>query len=220
MTSAILHHDTSGLRSPDFFALRLMAHEPAAVRLTGILRSLDGVEKQLFAMRGMAALLIEERELYRFVVDEEVGDFYQSFDRFLKQELPCSWSYVRDALRAVKELKDMPFADLLEIKRCNIEKLKEVSSSVRLLPEVIQAAKTLPEKAFVEKMNKDHSQHLETRQPVVMASTPDMEERKAAIEMAMVCEECSTESEAEKAIYVSYIQDHAAIYEHKKEEVA
>jgi len=88
------------------------------------------------------------------------------------------------------------------------------------LPEVIQAAKTLPEKAFVEKMNKDHSQHLETRQPVVMASTPDMEERKAAIEMAMVCEECSTESEAEKAIYVSYIQDHAAIYEHKREGVA
>ena len=220
MTNAISHHETNALRNPDWFALRLMAHEPAAVRLTGILRSLDGVEKQVFAMRGMAALLVEERELYRFVVDEEVGDFYQSFDRYLKREFPCSWSYIRDALRAVKELKDMPFADLLEIKRCNIEKLKEVSSSVRLLPEVIQAAKTLPEKAFVEKMNKDHSQHLEVKQPVVMASTPDMEERKAAIEMAMVCEECKTESEAEKAIYVSYIQDHAAIYEHKREAVA
>jgi hypothetical protein len=186
-----------------------MAHEPAAVRLTGILRSLDGVEKQVFAMRGMAALLVEERELYRFVVDEEVGDFYQSFDRFLKQELPCSWSYVRDALRAVKELKDMPFADLLEIKRCNIEKLKEVSSSVRLLPEVIQAAKTLPEKQFVEKMNKEHSQHLETRQPIAMAPADDCEEFETAIAMAMVCEECKSRAEAIKAISISYIQEHA-----------
>jgi hypothetical protein len=219
MTSAILHHDTNGLRNPDFFALRLMAHEPAAVRLTGILRSLDGVEKQLFAMRGMAALLIEERELYRFVVDEEVGDFYQSFDRFIKTEFPNSWREIRQALSAVKELKDMKFEDLLQIKRCNIEKLREVSSSVRILPEVVAAAKTMPEKEFVEEMNK-RGQHLEVKQPVVMASTPDMEERKAAIEMAMVCEECKTESEAEKAIYVSYIQDHAAIYEHKREAVA
>jgi hypothetical protein len=197
-----------------------MAHEPAAVRLTGILRSLDGVEKQVFAMRGMAALLVEERELYRFVMDEEVGDYYQSFDRYLKQEFPCSWSYVRDALRAVKELKDMPFADLLEIKRCNIEKLKEVSSSVRLLPEVIQAAKTLPEKAFVEKMNKDHSQHLEVKQPVVMAPADDCTEFETAVEMVMVVDECNSRAEALKSIGVRIIQEVAAEYEHRKEQTA
>ena len=38
--------------------------------------------------RGMAALLIEERELHRFILDNEVGDYYQSFDRFLKCEYP------------------------------------------------------------------------------------------------------------------------------------
>jgi hypothetical protein len=196
-----------------------MAHEPAAVRLTGILRSLDGVEKQVFAMRGMAALLVEERELYRFVVDEEVGDFYQSFDRYLKREFPCSWSYIRDALRAVKELKDMPFADLLEIKRCNIEKLKEVSSSVRLLPEVIQAAKTLPEKQFVEKMNKEHSQHLEVKQPVVMVASPDAAKFDHAVEMVMTVEECNRD-EALLKIAELIEQEYSVPYEHLKEKTA
>ena len=207
--SAILHHDTNALRNPDWFALRLMAHEPAAVRLTGILRSLDGVEKQVFAMRGMAALLVEERELYRFVVDEEVGDCYQSFDRYLKQEFPASWSYVRDALRAVKELKDMPLEDLLQIKRANLEQLKKVSPSVRNLPEVVQAAKSMPEKQFVEKMNKEHAQHLDVKQPVAMAPADDCEEFETAISMAMVCEECKSRGEAIKAISISYIQEHA-----------
>ena len=95
----------------------------------------------------MAALLIEERELHRFILDNEVGDYYQSFDRFLKCEYPASWSYIRDALRAVKELREVPFSDLLEIKRCNLEQLKKVSSGVRLLPEVVRAAKSMPEKA-------------------------------------------------------------------------
>src|SRR5208337_688648 len=107
-------------------ALRSMAPEPAAVRLSGILRGLDPLEKQVFALRGMAMLLIEERELYRFVIDEEVGDYYQSFDRWMKQELPNSWGYCRDALRTVKDLKDTPFEDLLQIKRCNLEQLKKV----------------------------------------------------------------------------------------------
>ena len=63
----------------------------------------------------------------------------------------------------------MPFEDLLSIKRANLEQLKQVSSNVRLLPAVIEAAKTLPEKAFVEKLNRDHAQHLEVKQPVAMA---------------------------------------------------
>ena len=69
----------------------------------------------------------------------------------------------------MKELREVPFADLLEIKRCNLEQLKKVSSGVRLLPEVVKAAKSMPEKQFVEKLNREHDQHLETSRPVVMA---------------------------------------------------
>ena len=101
------------LRAPDWAALRVEVPEVAARRLEGLLKALDGVEKRVYALRGMAALLIEERQLYRFVVDQEVGDYYQSFDKWLKDTCPESWSYVRQALRSVKELKEVPFTAIL-----------------------------------------------------------------------------------------------------------
>ena len=206
MRISAISHDT--LQAPDWNELRGMVAEVAGKRLTGFLRGLDGVEKQVFALRGMAMLIVEERELYRWVLDEEVGDYYVSFDRWMKQELPTSWGYCRDALRAVKELKDMPFEDLLQIKRANLEQLKKVSSSVRILPEVVAAAKSLPEKSFVAKLNAEHNQHLETSQPVVMASTGDCEELETAIALAIAVEGCTSRAEAIRAVSISYIQDH------------
>jgi hypothetical protein len=191
-----------------------MVNEAAAKRLTAILCGMDRVEKQVFALRGMAMLLVEERELFRWVLDDEVGDYYVSFDKWLKDTCPNSWGYCRDALRAVKELKDMPFEDLLQIKRCNLEQLKKVSSSVRLLPDVVQAAKNMPEKDFVEKLNSEHSQHLDVKQPIAMAPAEDVEEFETAIAMAMVVEHCGSRAEAIKAISVSYIQEHAVEAEH------
>ena len=207
MKSVTLHPENS-LQAPDWSELRSMVAEVAGKRLTGFLRGLDGVEKQVFAIRGMAMLIVEERELYRWVLDEEVGDYYTSFDRWMKQELPTSWGYCRDALRAVKELRDVPFEDLLQMKRTNIEQLKKVSSSVRILPEVVAAAKSLPEKSFVAKMNEEHDQHLETKQPVVMATQDDCEEFETAIALAIAVEGCTTRAEAIRAVSISYIQDH------------
>lgn len=212
-SSAILHN-----AAPDWAALRTEVPEIAVKRLQGMLVSLDASEKQIFALRGMCALLIEERHLYRFVVDEEVGDYFVSFDKYLKDTLPNSWSYVRDALRAVKELKDVPFADLLEMKRCNIQQLKSVSSNVRVLPEVIEAAKKLPEKQLVEKLNHDYSQALEVNKPVVMAPAGDVDELEEAIRMAMELEDCRSRQEALKAIAVDYIQEHALEWESRKQE--
>lgn len=217
MSTSAISHPVNGLRTPDWLALRLQTNETAGASLTAILRSWDGIEKQVFALRGMAMLLVEERELYRWVVDDEVGDYYQSFDRWMKQELPNSWGYCRDALRAVKELKGMPFEDLLQIKRCNLEQLKKVSSSVRLLPEVVAAAKQLPEKQFVEKLNRDHQQHLSAAAPVVMGSPDEIAELEEAVTMAMALEGCTTRSEALRCLAISYIQDHAALYEHREE---
>ncbi len=195
-------------QTPDWSSLRSADPEWASVQLTKILSSLEGSEKTLFAVRGMCALLIEERELYRFFIDQEIGDYYVSFDRFLKCEFPASWSYIRDALRAVKELREVPFSDLLEIKRCNLEQLKKVSSGVRLLPEVVRAAKSMPEKQFVAELNQRHDQHLSVKQPVVMATPEDVAEFETAIAIATLVEGCTTRAEAIRAISISYIQDH------------
>lgn len=211
-SSAILHQS----ETPNWAALRNELPEVASRKLSSLLISLDKTEKQVFAMRGMCALLIEERQLYRFVIDEEVGDYFQSFDRWLKHTCPESWSYVRDALRAVKELKDVPFTDLLEMKRANIQQLKQVSSNVRVLPEVIAAAKKLPEKELVAKLNREHEQHLEVHKPVVMAPSEDVDELEQALEMATLLEDCHNRAEALKCLAVAYIQENAVAYEHAK----
>ena len=215
--SSVISHQL--FKSPDWLALKIMEPEAAHDNLRAILAAYDGAEKQVFAVRGMAALLIEERELYRFDWDDEVGDYFKSFDRWLKTACPNSWSYVRDALRAVKELKDVKFSDLLEIKRCNLEHLKQVSSNVRTLPEVVLAAKILPEKQFVQKLNQEHDQHLEAKSPVVMASPGVSGILEQAIEMAMALEGCKSREQALEAIaayfvtgcqgsYEKYLQEH------------
>jgi hypothetical protein len=150
------------LETPDWNQLRSLAPEPAAALLSVILRALDRIEEQAFAVRGEAMLLIEERNLFRFVLDEEVGDYYQSFDKWLKDTLPRSWGYCRDALRTRKECREIPYADYVQIPRCNSEQLKLASSSVRVLPEVIEAAKTETAKELRRKLNTDHGQHLES----------------------------------------------------------
>jgi DNA polymerase III delta subunit len=158
--SAILH---PGILAPDFKSMRSKPPQEAADALRGLLASLEGVEDQVFAARGMACLLIEERELFRQSIDPEVDRPYESLDRFLKVVCPKSWSYCRDALRTVKALKETPFTDLLEIKRCNLETLAKVSTNVRKEPKVIEAAKSLPEKEFTQKMNREFNQHIESK---------------------------------------------------------
>jgi hypothetical protein len=204
-------------KNPDWLAIRLQSNETAAASVTSILKSMDLTEKQVYARRGMACLLAEERQLFRWVIDEEVGDYFVSFDRWLKQTCPESWSYCRQAMNAVKELKDMKFEDLLQIKRANIEQLKKVSSNVRLLPEVVQAAKHLPEKQFVEKLNTEHQQHLDVKTPIVMATPDDCEEFETAIAMAIAVEGCANRAEAIRCISVNYIQEHAVEAEHRQE---
>lgn len=215
----IFHNSIADFLRVDWARMRSEPAPEAADELRAILGALDGIEDKVFALRGMACLLIEERQLWSEHEDPEVGQPFASFDRWLKAAAPKSWSYCRDAMRVVKEL-GADFPDLLRIRRCNLEQLKRVSSNVRLLPAVIEAAKTLPEKAFVEKLNRDHAQHLEVKQPVALAPAGDVAEFESAIEMAMLVEHCDTRADAIKAIAVSYIQDHATEFEHLKEESA
>lgn len=159
--SAILHDP------PNWNSLRQMDPLESATRLRSILIDCgalqEQVEKQVFALRGMAMLLIEERELWTQFIDPEVDRPYTSFDRWLKATLPNSWGYARDALRAVKELRDVPFVDLLAMPRANIETLKKTSTHVRKEPKVIEAAKTQSEAQFTQTLTKDFNQHIEVK---------------------------------------------------------
>lgn len=157
---AILHNP---LKTLDASQLRSLPTREAADACTGLLRSLEGIEDAVFAARGMACLIIEERELYKELTDPEVDRPFGSLDRFLKWACPKSWSYCRDALRTVKELKETPLTDLLEIKRCNLEILKKTSTHVRKEPRVIEAAKTQSEAQFTQILTTEFNQHIEQR---------------------------------------------------------
>lgn len=209
MTQAsVILHSENPLQPLDWERIRNQDSEAAGKRLTSFLSGLDRVEKQVYALRGMAMLLVEERELYRWVVDPEVGDYYVSFDKWLKDTCPESWSYCRQALNTVKELKSLPFEDLLQIKRCNLEQLKKVSSGVRILPDVTNDAKRLSEKEFVSKLNKEYDQHLDVKAPVVMAPGGDVAEFEQAIARAISVEGCETRAQAIRAIAIDYLLGH------------
>jgi hypothetical protein len=79
------------------------------------------------------------------------------------------------------------------------------------LPAVIEAAKTLPEKQFVETLNRDHNQHLEVKKSIIMADDGTVAEFEEAVSMAMEIEGCGR-NDAIKAISISYIQDHQEVY--------
>ncbi len=216
MISVISH-----VRTPDWLSLRLLPPQPAAEALRGILTAWEGAEDKIFSIRGMAMLLIEERELWKYDEDPEVGQPFASFDRWLKVTLPKSWGYCRDALRTIKELREMPFDDLVAMKRANLEQLKRISPQVRRLPEVVTAAKTLPEKAFVAKMNQDYNQHLEANQPVTMAPPSVSTIIDQAIEMAIALEGCKSRGEAEEAIHAYFVTGCQGQYEkYLKEQIA
>ena len=66
-----------------------------------------------------------------------------------------------EALATIQKLPDVPMEKLVATPRCNIMTLTQVSSSVRALPEVLEAAQTLSEEQFTAKLTKDHGQHLD-----------------------------------------------------------
>ena len=204
---------TLDLPSPDWAFIGKLNDAPAATMLEACIRDLDGIEKQVFAVRGRALLMMEERQLWKLLTDPATGTPWRSLDAWLASAAPHSRSDCYAALRAVRELQDVPFETLTQMPRCNVEQLRKVSSGVRARPEVQAAARELPEKDFVEKLNREHGQHLESRKLVLMPPAGEAEELEQAIEMAMLVEECSTRTEAVRCLAISYIAANSLAYE-------
>lgn len=191
----------------DWKAVRAMVPQDAAVTLDGALRALDGLSKRIFIERGLILLEVESRRLWGHLDDPSTGAPYRSFERWVVTAADYSRRDCFYALAAAKELRDIPIRELSQMTRSNIEVMKTLSSGVRQRPEVIEAAKTLPEREFVAKIQADWpEQHVEQRQPVVMAPTEDCAEFEAAIQRAME-RGATTRAEAIKDIALNYLLD-------------
>ena len=164
MTSAISH-----LATPDFDAIRAMTSEDAAKPVVSILRTMEAADehiesltRQVYALRGAAMKIAEEKKIYEQFEDEEVGKPFRSLDRWNKATFPKSWRYNQEALATISKLPEVPMEQLVSMPRCNMVMLaNNVSSSVRALPDVLEAAQTLSEDEFAAKLTKDHGQALE-----------------------------------------------------------
>lgn len=192
----------------DWRAVKGMEPLDAANILDGALRALDGLAKRLFIERGLILLEVEARRLWEHLANPETGGPYRSFEKWVVTAADYSRRDCFYALAAAKELRDIPVRELSQMPRCNIALMQTLSSGVRQKPDVIEAAKTLPERQFVAKIQADFpSQHIEQRQPVVMAPDSVSAKFEEAIALAMRVEGCSTRGEAIEAIAANYIEE-------------
>lgn len=162
--SAILHQ----IPSPDFDRIRAMTPEDASKPVVDILRTVEAADeriesltRQVYALRGAAMLIAQQKEIYRFYIDDEWGEPFRSLDRWNKATFPKSHRYNAEALATIQKLPDVPMEKLAATPRCNILTLTQVSSSVRSLPEVLEAAQVLTEDGFIGKLTREHNQCLE-----------------------------------------------------------
>ena len=172
MISAISHQ----LPSPDFDAIRAMTPEDASKPVVDILRTVEAADeriesltRQVYALRGAAMLIAQQKEIFKLFIDDEWGEPFRSLDRWNKATFPKSHRYNAEALATIQKLPDVPMEKLVATPRCNIMTLTQVSSGVRTLPEVLEAAQVLTEDGFIGKLTRDHGQHLERVQTLKLS---------------------------------------------------
>lgn len=147
--------------------LREMDDEEAATTLDRRLRELEIQWKRTFVERGIILLEMEQRLLWKHLTDPNTSQPYTSLERWIITAAPQSRSDAYAALRAVKDLRDIPREHLEAIPRCNVAVLQSLSTAVRNEPGVLQAARDMPEREFVRMIQKHHPlQHLERRQRI------------------------------------------------------
>jgi len=147
--------------------LRAMPDEAAAEYIDVRVCDLEEGYKRTFIERGMCLLEMEQRMLWKHRINPQTGEPFTSFERWVLVRCPQSRSDAYAALRAVKELRDIPREHLEAIPRCNVHILQSLSTAVRNEPEVLKAAREMSEREFVRHVQKHHPlQAIEARRKI------------------------------------------------------
>lgn len=189
----------------DWAEIASMGDEQAAKTLDDRMVSLERLSKRLFIERGMILLAFDERQLWRFEftswgewVAARVSDYSRR---------DCNY-----AKAVAKELRDdVPVADMLEIPRCNLTLMQsQLSSGVRKQRTVIEAAKTLSEAEFAEKVTKEYPEcHVEAKkQRVFRMSDGDWEQVTAALDKVGELMEIEGREDELLALCIHFMQEH------------
>lgn len=187
----------------DFTAISLLSDEQAAEILQarmGAWDTIDDLHERSFVDRGRIALEFQKRELWRFE--------FSSFEAWMCSGRGGSRATKYAALKAVNHLVNVSPKTLEQIPRCNIYTLVGVSSAVRELPEVLEAAKG-SEDSFTDYLAQNHpQQHIESTTRLLLKPTRGA--RKVidqAFELVMAREGCTTREECLEMICAAYVAD-------------
>ena len=122
----------------------------------------DEQERLRYAEVGLMVLTVEQGELWKLRTDPQTDYPCRSLNRWIQIACPYAHSTVYAALRDVKELQDVPTADLAQISQSNMRTMRQLSTKVRNDPKVLEAAKTGRTDALVSLVKANFpQQHLE-----------------------------------------------------------
>lgn len=180
--------------------------DEAAIQADQRLSELETAYRRNFVERGYVLLAVETRRLWTRIIDPSTGHFFSSLERWILVRAPHSRSDCYASLGAVKELKDIPESDLVDIPRKNIPTLQKLSTAVRRDPEVLAAAKTKSEAEFLSHVQKHHpEQHLEGRQKLILnASQSQYDAITARLDLAMTYYGVTNYSDAIEAVLADW----------------
>ncbi len=139
----------------------------AAVALNNRMRAwvrIDELAPMSYVEKGIIARQFETRSLWRQLSDPDTGYPFTSYTAWMHSKyLGCARTKF-DAKADVKMLEaDISIADLSQIReKENVKTLIGVSTAVRKDPEILAAAKTMPNNALLGKIETKHPlQHIE-----------------------------------------------------------
>jgi hypothetical protein len=204
--------------------MRALPNQEAADALDTRLRALERGYRRSFVERGLILMEMEERQLWKLLRDSETNQLYSSLEDWICTAATYSRSDCMAAKEAVKKLKDVPTDQLLEIPRCNLGSLLMLSAKDRAkgavkvgdrAVSVIEAAQSLPEKAFTKAVSERFPDlHIEERKTIHLSpvkSAKTVIDR--AIEMAMVLEDVTTREAVIEVWAVAYIEENKERFE-------
>jgi hypothetical protein len=138
----------------------------------------DELHERSYVERGLIAIQVEKRQLWKFLIDPDTNTLFSCMDAWMScsQFLGCRRTNY-EAKRSMKLLEDVPPEKLIDVPKGNIHTLTQLSTHVRNDPAILEAAKNLPQKQFLEKIEREQPlQHLEARGPLRLSPTKN--ERK------------------------------------------
>jgi hypothetical protein len=197
----------------DLEHLRTLSDEVAAIALDQRLRVLDAQERRSYAEKGLIVLEVEQRLLWRFLLDSS-GVPFQAFTKWVREAAPFGYATCFAAKESVADLmKDLPVKSIVGMPRCNILTMQALSSQVRKDEEVIKAASTTTQKGFVDFLEEKHpEQHIESRRLIHLSPTKSASAViEHAIKVTMQIEGLTTREQVLEFWATEYLAGHPDI---------